>query len=51
VRKKNVAVIDACCCVCEIVEMNSPRPSVLSKYIRLQPKSSAKLPRKGTWNQ
>ena len=29
VRKKNVAVIIACCCVSEMVEMNSPRPSVV----------------------
>ena len=31
IRKKNVDVIIACCCVCEIVEMNSPRPSVVSR--------------------
>ena len=29
VRKKNVAVIIACCCVSEMVEMNSPSPSVV----------------------
>jgi hypothetical protein len=27
---KNVAVIIACCCVFEIVEMKRPRPSVVS---------------------
>ena len=31
IRKKNIAVIIACCCVFEIVETNRPRPSVVSR--------------------
>src|SRR5204863_17180 len=49
--EKNVAVIIACCCVSEIVEMNSPSASVHSTYSRLIPRRSQKLPRSGTSNQ
>ena len=51
-RKKNVDVIIACCCVCEIVETNKPEPE---RGQQVDPPliatSSQKLPRSGTSNQ
>ncbi len=51
IRKKNAAVISACCSVAEMVEINRPRPSVVSRYTAAIANRSRTLPRSGTWNQ
>ena len=42
--KKKIAVIIACCCVREMVEMKSPSPSVVIKNIKLKPSNSSTPP-------
>ena len=50
-KKKNCAIIIACCCDFAIVEMNKPSPSVVRMNNALRPKSSGILPTSGTPNQ
>ena len=39
-RKKNVDVIIACCCVADTVDTNRPRPSVVTRYTSVIANSS-----------
>jgi hypothetical protein len=42
--KKKIAVIIACCCVREIVEIKSPNPSVVMRKMRLRNRSRSTPP-------
>ncbi len=49
-KNRNVLII-ACCCVWLSVEMNSPTPSIVSRYSPVETYNSRMLPRNGTSNQ
>ena len=50
-RMKKKAVIMACCCVAEMVDMNSPTPNIDKRKRHAAPTRSRKLPLRGRENQ